>query len=655
MTRRISCCVLPLLMLAILVFCPPVASAQLDGRLAPQPLGVGYMRDVNQLRMFDYMKGLGERLEVGATMFQRVTDEQLDGLSSGVDRPVNGVAWYMVQGLIPSFDQIYFQEVKDLADAKRMINAQKAAFGDAAVLKPEANDSFRLSRVTVSTLTPPAGTEPEEYLKQLNSYERAGFSTSYKLVDGDEGKPKVIQQTWSYTQHFRFHDSMLFSSSFEELFSMDLPSRDSLTSQVSSSNDIGAEVNFDRIPSAIKQLGWNMLSSGASPMLQRRDEEPEAEAALRKVGLGSGLDIVKAVMFDVDKVDGWLRFASAESDAVKGQLNFNTRRNSGLVKQLDELSSGSSRMAPVLKDEAALTFHTCFRVSEEAAEVLPVLANWAQYQLGQSMPGNSAVSDAAARIGQTLLELSDRRDIELLVKMGYSEDSGGVIYGGLQVGDNPLLLESLFRLFTETVPAAERDSFSLTSVGDMQVISVKLPTDFTASLQLSSSMRLTDAYLVHQGSCLWLAVGGNKALSMINQCIQRCEASGLAARTPIATLNFDAAKWLAYPQDEEVGVGGLLSWLDANDPRFPWSPLSLNAFYRQNTIKPAPLLQRVFELGGAQDMTWTAIADKSGLRIDLDMGEAIANYHVARMMDLQDKQLSRLQENDVQAVDTSEE
>lgn len=655
MTRRIPRCALLLLILLTFACCQTVASAQLNGRLAPQPLGVGYMRDVNQIRMFDYMKSLGERLEVGKTMFQQVTDEQLDGFTAEVERPVSGVAWYMVQGLIPSFNQIYFQEVKDLADAKRMMSTQKKMYGDSAELKPGENDSFRLSQVTVSMLPTPAGTEPEEYLKQLDSYSGSGFSTSYKLVDGDKGKPKVIQQTWSYTQHFRFHDSLLFSSSFEELSSMELPSRDSLTSRVSSSNDLGAEANFDRIPSAIKQLGWNMLSSGASPMLQRRDEEPEAEAALRKAGLGSGLDIVKAVMFDVDKLDGWLRFASAESDSVRGQLNFNTRRNSGLVKQLDELASASSRMAPVLRDEAAFTFHTCFRVSKETAEVLPAFGEWMQYQLVQSMPLNSAASEAATRIGQTLVELSDRRDIELLLKAGYTQASDGVIYGGLQVGDNPLLLEALFRLATETIPESDRDSFSLTAVGDMQVIRIKFPEEFTTWSKTKTSMQLTDGFIVHEGSCLWFSFGGTRAFSMIQQCVERCEASGLAARTPVATLNVDAAKWLAYPQDEEVGVGGLLTWLDANEPSFPWSPLSLNAFYRQSRIKPAPLLQRVFELGGAQDMTWTAIADKSGLRIDANMGEALANYHVARMMDLQNKQMNMsVQDAAEQAVENSQ-
>ena len=637
MTRRISRSILSVLILALLTSNSSMALAQLDGRLAAKPLGVGYLRDVNTVRVMEYLKSLGDRLEVGQSMFQEVTDEQVDGFRSGVERPVGGVAWYMVQGLIPSFNQVYFQEVKDLADAKRMINSQKSMYGEHALLESEDNDSFRLSQRSINSFPVPDGSTPEEYLKQFSAGESS--SLSYQLVDGDDGT-KVVQQTWSHTEFFRFHDSLLFTSSFEELFSMDLPSRDSLTSRVSSSNDMGAEVNFDRIPSAIKQLGWNMLSAGAGPQLQRRDEEPEAEAALRKAGLGTGLDIVKSVMFDVDKLDGWLRFANADSGSVKGQLNFNTRRNSGLVTQLDELGSASSRMAPVLRDDAAFTLHTCFRVSEDAAELLPVLADWVQYQLGQSMAGNSAVLDAAAKIGQTLVEVSDRRDIELLLKVGYSQASDGVIYGGLQVGDNPQLLESVFRLARESAPEPARDSFALTSVGDMQVMSIKFPPEFTASVMLASSMQLTDAFVVHQGSCLWFAVGGGKALSMIEQCVDRCESSGLALRTPVATLNVDAARWLAYPQDDEVGVGGLLKWLDANEASFPWSPLNVYSFAGPDFGKPTPLLDRVFALGGAQDMTWKVITDKSGLRIDLEMGEALANYHLARMMDLQDKQMS---------------
>lgn len=630
-----------------------IASAQLDGRLATSPIGVGYMRDVTQVRMFEYMQQLSQALDVGKFMVQQVTDEQLESLNSGVDHPVSGTAWYMVQGLIPSFNQISFQEVKDLAGAKRMINVQKEAYGDSGVLEDLENDSFRLSMVTVNTLEVPEGMTAEKFAKQFGTTSGPGYTHAAEVVEED-GKKKV-KQSYSYTQFFRYHDSLMFSSSFEELATMDLPSRDSLTSRVSSDNDMGAEANFDRIPEAIKTLGWSMLSASAGPQLQRRDEEAAVDATLRKTSLSTGLDIVKSVMFDVDKLDGWLRFANADLDSLKGQLNFKTRRNSGLVKQLDEIASATSRMAPVLRDDAAATFHTCFRVSKDAAETLPALSDWFQHTLANSGVSEDSTLDAAAKIGRTLIELSERRDIELLVKAGYTEESGGVIYGGLQVGENTQLLESVYRLARETAPASASDAFGLTTIGERQVLSVKLPPEFTQATKAQTSLQLTDVFMVRQGPNLWFAVGGTNASAMIDQCIARCEASGLASRTPIATLHVDAAKWLEYPQDDEVGVGGLLKWLDANESSFPWSPLNMSFGGNRYMIKPTPLLDRVFALGGGQDFKWTIIADKSGLQMDLVMGEAIANYHVARLLDTQDRMMNSQQDYSVQEAEASPE
>ena len=66
---------------------------------------------------------------------------------------------------------------------------------------------------------------------------------------------------------------MLFSGRREELFEMQLPSASSLTRGVQGGKDLGIDVYFDRIPSGIKTLAWNMLNATAGTMMQQRDDE----------------------------------------------------------------------------------------------------------------------------------------------------------------------------------------------------------------------------------------------------------------------------------------------------------------------------------------------------------------------------------------------
>ena len=100
-----------LLLVALVLSAVSQAPAQLDGRLAARPLGVGYLRNINQVRMLEYVKHLGKRLELGTLIFDRVTDEQLEGFRSEVDQAVSGTAWYMVQGLIPSLKTSTFNRL----------------------------------------------------------------------------------------------------------------------------------------------------------------------------------------------------------------------------------------------------------------------------------------------------------------------------------------------------------------------------------------------------------------------------------------------------------------------------------------------------------------------------------------------------------------
>lgn len=620
------------------------ATAQLDGRLAERPIGVGYVRDVTQVTVVEYMQSLSGRLNIGKTMLEGIPDGQLEALQSRVDVPINGACWYMVQGLLPSFETISFQEVVDAADAKRVLEGRRKMMGDRGQIETESEGRYKFFQSSSWSSPVSEGSDPQQQVDAINKQNQGNnrsFRISAKIVEKDG--QQQIEQSWTMTEYYRFHDNLLFSAGFEELWDIDLPSRESLTSSISSSNDMGVEAFFDRIPQAMKLLGWNMLSASAGTQMQRRDEEEQTIADLRQSALTTGLEIVRAVMFDVEQTNGWIRFATDDEPSVRGEINFAARRNSALTKQLDDLASETSRFAPILEDGSAVTLHCCARLSEESADVPRTAAAWLQHAVTETTSGGPVMVDAVTKVTETLNAFADRRVLEAFVKVGWSEASDGVIYGGLQVDDNPGLLQGLYEMAVSVpgAPADVTDAIGLTEINGQAVLQFRIPDDFLKELNRLTSLRLTHVFVTHQNSCLWFAFGGENALEIVNHSIARCSASGFAARTPLITARVDAERWLSYPQDDPSGVGGLLSWLDANRWEFPPGPMTGMMFGRSPKNKPTPLLQPCFDLGGARTGSFTVLADNSGVRASFSLGEALANYYLARMIGVQENVMRR--------------
>ena len=70
--------------------------------------------------------------------------------------------------------------------------------------------------------------------------------------------------------------------------------------------------------------------------------------------------------------------------------------------------------------------------------------------------------------------------------------------------------------------------------------------------------------------------------------------------------------------------------------------------------KPKPIMQRAFDLGGAQQASLTVQADESGILVEAAVGEALANHMLARMFDAQEGMMKRMEEQQVEAMEVQE-
>jgi hypothetical protein len=114
-------------------------------------------------------------------------------------------------------------------------------------------------------------------------------------------------------------------------------------------------------------------------------------------------------------------------------------------------------------------------------------------------------------------------------------------------------------------------------------------------------------------------------------------------------------RWLGYPQDDPAKITSMLHWLDENAYWFPPTPMMALTGLSNAPQKPSPLIQRVFDLGGAQQVDFSLEADESGLLLQLNLGEAVANYMVARMIDAQETMMQEQQKNALEMQRKQEE
>jgi hypothetical protein len=351
-----------------------------------------------------------------------------------------------------------------------------------------------------------------------------------------------------------------------------------------------------------------------------------------------------------------MRFASPDDDSLRGELRIRARNNSELTEQLPA-AAGLSQFAPVLNDNAAATVHLCVRFPEEAPAALLATGTWLQETIDREFKSDPAMVDASRVLSETLAGIADHRNLEFLVKIGWTE-AGGVFYGGLQVSDNPRLLHSLHHFMTHTdgAPPNIGEMIMLSEDDGRPLIRFNLPQEEVERFAAESGLRISHAYLIHEGSRLWFAAGAENANEILRQSIDRCNAGGLAYRTPLVTANIDMERWLAYPQEDPSGIAPLPHWLDENAWWFPPNPMGVGFMFGSDgeTDKPNPIMQRAFDLGGAQQASLTVQADESGILVQAAIGEALANHMLARMIDAQEGMMKRMEEQQKEAVETQE-
>ncbi|MFN9289626.1 MAG: hypothetical protein ACK6EB_16260, partial [Planctomyces sp.] len=116
-------------------------------------------------------------------------------------------------------------------------------------------------------------------------------------TDGKLPEPPKSMSTW-----YRYQDGIMYSCRSDALHTLELPTRESLKlDEEHSGQDLYADFDFTQVPSDFRQAFWAALESQASVFLQRFDNEAEGTYSLRRVLAEGRLELLRRVMFDIDR------------------------------------------------------------------------------------------------------------------------------------------------------------------------------------------------------------------------------------------------------------------------------------------------------------------------------------------------------------------
>jgi hypothetical protein len=240
-----------------------------------------------------------------------------------------------------------------------------------------------------------------------------------------------------------------------------------------------------------------------------------------------------------------------------------------------------------------------------------------------------------------LLEIAgDQNTLELMVKVGWSPESDGVIYGGVQLrlNDESQFLNNLATL-AKAMTADTDDAVNIVEHAGRSYLQVALPQQQMTRLTKRTSLSLTHLYVTHGHGVIWFAVGGQNAFQILPTRIQTCQES-VRMSSPLLSVHVHADRWLNYPHEDPSGITRLLHSLDENVGSFPPNLGSMQGYTSEQAT---PMLQKARDLGGCSEIRLAVESGESGLLITGQMGHFIRNYWLARIVSQYEAALASLQ------------
>lgn len=450
---------------------------------------------------------------------------------------------------------IRFEYVGSLKDYQRRIAALAKQFGArASVIGEDDRHEIRLAIGQVILDTAAAGppgsgqtdADDEPPVRAFSIMIRAE-SDSEAPADGEGSTATPPPVLKSISSWYRYVDGIMYSSNAEIIHTAQLPGTEELTRDDSEPfHDICADFDLREIPLELKRAFWNAVEASAGTWLQRFDNEQLGDYSLRKVLGESRLELIRAGLFDVERVRLSVQMPQPESPNLRAKLRVTARESSRLAETLAELSRQPTRLQGLPSEDSPLVIASTVRLPEWAAPAGTAVVDSLRLRLRQSAGDDDALRVLVDDLFGPLETAARDRLFDAAVSLDGNPTTGLCLRAGIRLPNAEQFLTSL-RTLVSVLP----DSGITASQIDVEGVSGLMlsPTEpFDAGGGLRIPGRLC---LAATGSWLWLTLGGESGLPELRELVRSSETrlSQLSAGTPFR-LRMRLSRWLADTDDE---------------------------------------------------------------------------------------------------------
>lgn len=509
---------------------------------------------------FEYLNQVREELEIPQSPVMVMMSPQ--GLSlgpgtmrSGKEQPaieMKGTLFFLqTKPEVSLNNPISFQSIGSLEEFQRLVQEQGQMMGPAAELIGE-NDRFevKVDFGKLMSAAPPdvpqedSSEDPPKTRKSIAIVMSSRVDVGEPGVSGETAMPALPTRMSTY---HRYVDGIMYSSRSRALQTVDLPNQESLKiSDEDAAHHLYADFDFREVPSELKRTFWTALETQASVWLQRFDNEAAGDYSLRRAISEGRLELVKAALFDVDRVRFSLQLADDQTSQITAKLRITARENSLLAETLSTIGRNRSQLNVLQDEQSPLVVSSTFTLPESVRPFGAAFVNSIGLKLKEAASGTPGAEVLIDDLIQPLRDSAANGLLDGAFSLRGDVESGLIPCGGIRMENAEQFLSSLEPLLQVT-SASEKLTVTREQVGDYRMVSIRANK---VDIPVAGSTIPVQLHLAATGSWLWFTVGGDRATQSLHELVQGSNDNLRQSdqATPLL-VRFHLSKWLGTTED----------------------------------------------------------------------------------------------------------
>ncbi len=476
-----------------------------------------------------------------------------------VDDPeVRGTLLFLqLQPEISLNQTIAFESCDSLEEFESRVRLQVQQFGPAAELigsEERYEVKLNFGKLMSSPPPPPADSsdQPDGEPKQVVRMSIVMSATAGGPGPAAGAAPQMPQSisTW-----YRYQDGMLFSSQTAALHTIELPSPETLRpDEDNAAEDIAAELDFTKIPVDLKQTFWTELERQASVFLQQWDNEAPGEYSLRRVIAQGRLELLRRVMFDLERAGFRLSFAKGTETPIVSQLRLTARKNSALAGFLAAVSNRGTQLTALQDEDSPLVISSTLAIPESLKPFLGAFIASMSVRANEYAAEIPAAEVLVNELSESLQQSVATGFVDAAICLRGSVESGLIPCGGIRLESAETFVSSMELLLQ--VLDSERSLLISRSGLENDIVSLRTsPIGIPAARQpVPLQLNLTG-----RGNWLWFTVGEQAAVDMLESLVSESEESlDVTGRGTPLLVRMKVDRWLGASEDPLSSVPAAL-------------------------------------------------------------------------------------------------